>query len=85
MMQQEFKTRSHVGSDGILHLNVVTGLADADVTVKIVIEAETSASEPTLKERAAKFLAWATQPHPDLPLLSDEAISREGMYENERL
>ncbi|MEO1132795.1 MAG: hypothetical protein AAFX40_08825 [Cyanobacteria bacterium J06639_1] len=48
-------------------------------------EAETSVSESTLHERAAKFLAWATQQRPGLPLLSDEAISRESMYENERL
>ncbi|MEM9156859.1 MAG: hypothetical protein AAGB13_17800 [Cyanobacteria bacterium P01_F01_bin.33] len=48
-------------------------------------EAEIFVSEATLHERAVKFMAWATQPRPGLPLLSDEAISRESMYENERL
>lgn len=33
----------------------------------------------TGKEKAAEFVAWA-ETFPDTPLLSDDAISREGLY-----
>ncbi|WP_017324152.1 hypothetical protein [Synechococcus sp. PCC 7336] len=36
--------------------------------------------EMTPDERAEAFLAWAKQPRRKLPVLSDEAISRESLY-----
>lgn len=37
-------------------------------------------TDMTSDDRADAFLAWANQPRRSLPVLSDEAISRESLY-----
>ena len=40
----------------------------------------TAQADMTSDERADAFLVWANQPRRPLPILSDEAISRESLY-----
>jgi hypothetical protein len=45
-------------------------------------QAEAATPEPPLppEERARIFREWANKPRPEMPILSDEAISRESIY-----
>lgn len=45
----------------------------------------TKQSELSPKQKAIAFRKWAESHRRGLPLLSDEAISRESIYSNERL
>ncbi len=45
----------------------------------------TKQSELSPKQKAIAFREWAESHRRGLPLLSDEAISRESIYSNERL
>ena len=44
-----------------------------------------TASNLSLSQKARALREWAESHRRDLPLLSDEAISRESIYSNERL
>jgi len=53
--------------------------------VETAAEADTGDNPPPSRSaanRAAQFLRWAESHGRDTPLLSDEAISREAMYED---
>ncbi len=63
---------------------------DAELTDLEKILALTGKDEPNLEElspaeKAAAFRAWAESHRRGLPLLSDEAISRESIYSDEQL
>jgi hypothetical protein len=60
----------------------------ADLEQNLLLAADGEREQPALSpaEKAAAFRAWAAERPPrGLPLLSDEAISRESMYNDERL
>lgn len=61
------------------------GLADLEQNLRL--EQEGKREQPALSaaEKAAAFRTWAESHRRGLPLLSDEAISRESMYGDERL
>ena len=44
VMTQEYSTQERLGTDGILHLDIPTGLSDVDVEVDVVIRPRTSPS-----------------------------------------
>jgi hypothetical protein len=48
-------------------------------------ESEPAIEELSAAEKATAFRAWAESHSRGLPLLSDEAISRESIYSDERL
>lgn len=61
------------------------GLADLEQNLLLAEDGEQEQPELSPAEKAAAFRAWAeSHPH-GLSLLSDEAISRESMYSDERL
>ena len=80
-MAQEFITQEHIGTDGILHLNIDTALQNTDVAVKVVVEpkADEQASSDITNRVQAMEQYFAT-PFPQIPILSNKAISREAIY-----
>ncbi|MEM7757934.1 MAG: hypothetical protein AAF298_07400 [Cyanobacteria bacterium P01_A01_bin.40] len=56
-------------------------------TAKVITNYSSSTEQPKLspKQKAKAFREWAESHRRGLPLLSDEAISRESIYSNERL
>ena len=56
-----------------------------DTYLRLLVEEEQekTATQKTLspQEKARLWREWAASHHPDTPLLSDEAISRESIYE----
>ncbi len=53
---QSITLRSHVGADGILHLQVPVGMTDVDLEVMVIVQ-------PTVKMDSAKTpeeLGWST-------------------------
>ncbi|MCL1464730.1 hypothetical protein [Argonema galeatum] len=44
---QSIKLRSHVGEDGILHLDVPVGIADTDLEVTVTVQPVTAAQTDT--------------------------------------
>ncbi len=67
---------------GLLARAQASGVTVEEYLLSIVERAVplTSSKLPSPEERAAAFQAWAKQ-HRPTPLLSDYAVSREGMYE----
>jgi hypothetical protein len=61
------------------------GLADLEQNLLLVEEGEQEHPGLSPAEKAAAFQVWAESHPRGLPLLSDEAISRESMYSDERL
>lgn len=61
------------------------GLADLEQNLRRAEEGDREESPLSPIEKAAAFRAWAESHPRGLPLLSDEAISRESMYSDERL
>jgi hypothetical protein len=61
------------------------GLADLEQNLRRAEEGDLEESPLSPTEKAAAFRAWAESHPRGLPLLSDEAISRESMYSDERL
>jgi hypothetical protein len=61
------------------------GLADLEQNLILAEKGEKKQPELSPAEKAAAFRAWAESHPRGLPLLSDEAISRESMYSDERL
>ena len=49
-IMQSIKVRSHVGSDGILHLDVPVGIHDADLEVTVTVQSVTALKAKTLEE-----------------------------------
>ena len=60
-------------------------LALLEQTLPSTQESEPAQRELSPAEKAAAFRAWAESHTRGLPLLSDEAISRESIYGNEQL
>ena len=60
-------------------------LALLEQTLPPTQESEPAIEELSPAEKAAAFRAWAESHSRGLPLLSDEAISRESIYSDERL
>jgi hypothetical protein len=61
------------------------GLADLEQCLILAEERKGKQPELSPAEKAAAFRAWAESHPRGLPLLSDEAISRESIYSDERL
>ena len=67
---QSITLRSHVGSDGILHLDVPVGVHDADFEVTVTLKAVTHPSETKTPEELGwspgfferTFGAWVGEP-----------------------
>jgi hypothetical protein len=59
----------------------------ADLEKTLLLTSEDQQNHPVLSaaEKAAAFREWTQSHRRGLPLLSDEAISRENMYSDERL
>ncbi|MEO0852237.1 MAG: hypothetical protein AAFY15_01860 [Cyanobacteria bacterium J06648_11] len=90
VLDQEAQTQSVAeamqGRIGQLSFDVPSDIHEkaAEIFARIIVEKHRTIPEtsPTsAAERAAAFQAWASQSRPDLPMLSDEAISRETMYD----
>ena len=60
-------------------------LADLEQILPLTEKDESNLEELSPVEKAAAFRAWAESHRRGLPLLSDEAISRESIYSDERL
>ncbi len=60
-------------------------LTDLEQIFPLKEKDESNLEELSPAEKAAAFRAWAESHRRGLPLLSDEAISRESIYSNERL
>ena len=60
-------------------------LTDLEQILPLTEKDESNLEELSPAEKAAAFRAWAESHRRGLPLLSDEAISRESIYSNERL
>lgn len=90
-MRREFVTHARVGADGILHLDVATKFLDTNVNVKVIVETEGDISEtlrPTsedIEKRLQALTAFTSPPLSEAPPLSDYALSRESIYDDERL
>jgi hypothetical protein len=61
------------------------GLADLEQNLPLTREGERDRPRLSAAERAAAFREWADSHRRGLPLLSEEDISRENMYSDERL
>ena len=88
MSEQELHIHTHIGSDGIAHLDIPIGIVNRDIDVTISYSvADSTQDEKQLPpaEKAKAFREWAESHRRNLPSLSDEAISRESIYSNERL
>lgn len=80
-MAQEFITQEHIGTDGILHLNIDTALHNTDVAVKVVIEPKVDGQTSVdITNRVQAMEQYFATPFPQTPILSNEAISREAIY-----
>ncbi len=60
-------------------------LTDLEQIFPLKEKDESNLEELSPAEKAAAFRAWAESHRRGLPLLSDEAISRESIYSDERL
>ena len=60
-------------------------LTDLEQILPLTGKDESNLEELSPAEKAAAFRAWAESHRRGLPLLSDEAISRESIYSDERL
>ncbi|MEM6447654.1 MAG: hypothetical protein AAF704_13990 [Cyanobacteria bacterium P01_D01_bin.123] len=80
-MKLEFTAHSHVGRDGILHLDVATELPDTDVSVRVIVEPEGAGRtkrqprEPGIDEGKVWFA-----PDFEDPLPEDVLAAFEGAY-----
>lgn len=86
MSEQEFHIHTHTGSDGIAHIDIPVGIVNRDIDVTISYSVSDSTQEEkqlSPAEKAKAIREWAESHRRDLPLLSDEAISRESIYSNE--
>lgn len=80
-MTQEFITQEHIGTDGILHLNIDTALQNTDVAVKIVVEPkDDEQASLEINNRVQAMEQYFSTPFPQTPILSNTAISREEIY-----
>lgn len=80
-MAQEFITQEHIGTDGILHLNIDTALQNTDVAVKIVVEPkDDEQASLDITNRVQAMEQYFATPFPQTPILSNTAISREEIY-----
>ncbi|MEO0854003.1 MAG: hypothetical protein AAFY15_10950 [Cyanobacteria bacterium J06648_11] len=88
-MRREFATHARVGADGILHLDVATEFLDTNVTVKVIVETKGNISEtsrPTpddIEKRLQALTAFTSPLLSETPPLSDYALSRESIYDDE--
>ena len=88
MSDQKLHIQAHTGSDGMVHLDISTGIINKDIELEVSFEPkeQTIALEGlSPAEKAKAFRAWAESHSRGLPLLSDEAISRESIYSDEQL
>lgn len=88
MSDQEIHIQVHTGSDGMVHLDIPTGIINEDIELKVSfepVEPTITQEELSPAEKAKAFRAWADSHSRGLPLLSDEAISRESIYSDEQL
>lgn len=80
-MAQEFITQEHIGTDGILHLNIDTALQNTDVAVKVVVEPKANRQASSdITNRVKALEQYFSSPFPQTPILSNEAIIREAIY-----
>jgi len=66
---QSIKVRSHVGSDGILHLDIPVGVNDADLEVTVTVQPVTAPKAKTPEELGYPpdfFEIWATYHRKDV-------------------
>ena len=75
-MTQAFTTQQHVGTDGVLHLDVPAEWCDTDVEVVV----KPVAMPANARQRLAAFQEILDNPVVGAPLLSDEDMSRERLY-----
>ena len=88
MSNQEIHIQVHTGSDGMVHLDIPTGIINEDIELKVsfqTLEQTITQEELSPAAKAKAFRAWADSHSRGLPLLSDEAISRESIYSGEQL
>ncbi len=75
-MIQNLTLRSHVGADGLLHLNIPTNLTETDLEITILIR-------PVMADnrQPEKFSEWWSKRLAKFPDAADKAAERDLRYE----